>query len=140
MSEETMISEREARLRERAAFYAGSNWQYNYLGVTQERDANVRNIHSDGAARLAAVHRYPLPKVTRPRVVRDPLSPCVDWRVIPICGEPTLMWRTNDEEGRSIWKVYPLDNGGVHHMPTTERVKLWAALLANPTETVDADA
>lgn len=140
MSEKT-VTEREAVMRERAAFERGyCTCPFTFSKGDAVADMEVHDARERSCLSAVIAREYPLPKVTRFRVVPDPLSPCVDWRVIGVCGEPTLMCRTNDEEGRSIWKVYPIDNGGVHHMPTTERVKLWADLLANPTEMVDDDA
>ena len=67
--------------------------------------------------------RYPLPKVERPRVVRDPHYHVCYWRAV---GR-SIQWK-DDHDG---WNSKPTFD------PTPERVALWADLLANHTELVD---
>lgn len=76
-----------------------------------------------------------LPKVTRPRVEKDPV-PGFDqvWR----CVEDRVEWSCPDESG--VW--YPLDSvahGSKHTViaATPARIRLWASLLDNPLETVE---
>jgi hypothetical protein len=80
--------------------------------------------------RRRAEREYPLPRVTRARVVRDTAG--IAWRVVD--GrlefdrgderlEPSQQWATTDWYGT-------LRIGA-------ERIRLWADLLANPTEEVE---
>ena len=126
MSEQKMISEREAVMRERAAFVAGA-----------ERFAceGCKGLAPDYAGKEAA-ERYPLPTVTRPRVVTDPhlRDDSVSWRVF----DGVIQYRENrdamlDSIIDSSWVVGP-----PQFIPTAERVAMWADLLANPTEEVEA--
>jgi len=100
------ISEKDAVLREREAFTTGV---YAVLGSnTVEQEAT---------------RRYPLPKVTRPRVVQDPVNPRREWRCVGgkmQTREDTLAW----------YDVTEVRISAPH-------VALWADLLANPTEEVD---
>lgn len=104
---------RELVLCERAAFLAG---------------INARPSLGDewcGAA-CEAAKRYPLPTVTRPRVVVDPHSGLVRWYV--------------DGQGQIVHEqIGPEFTLMADSWPTPERVALWADLLANPTETVEAN-
>jgi hypothetical protein len=76
-----------------------------------------------------AEQRYPLPKVTRPRVVRDRFGE--KWRVAPESGETHLEWQDRNNDTRWEKKLGNL-------VVTFDRVALWADLLANPTEEVEA--
>jgi hypothetical protein len=108
------VSEREAVLRERRAFIAGRCDGYPDESTTPAR------VLLESAAR-----RYPLPTVERPRVVQDPHSEGLAWRVVDNglqYRRDGLAWRTSDE---SCWTFSPA------------RVALWADLFARPTELVE---
>lgn len=81
---------------------------------------------------LEASARYPLPKATRPRVVRDGDH---FWRVTG----GNLQWRLGQHEWRFVDEYDEIQKYQVL-WPTPKRVALWADLLANPTEECDADA
>lgn len=111
------ISEKDAILREREAFKQGViTWQR-----TTEMDPSWPGITA------AANRAYPLPKVTRPRVVTDRYG---------------VSWKIDDGELRNLcdgeWtgSVRTLDGGIL--APTLDRVKLWADLLERPDEEVEA--
>jgi hypothetical protein len=118
--------EREAVLRERKAFVAGA---------VQHRSGGdcVGEVSCGGCAELAsdfaekAKRRYPLPKVTRPRVVTT-VDGC--WRFA---------------NGRIQWKsaMFPDDrdweDADASWTLTGPRIRLFVDLVANPTETVDAE-
>ena len=69
---------------------------------------------------------FPLPKVTRPRVVNGPAGRHWAWKL-----EDGRFWFRNDN--RSAWELVR-----DAWKPTPELVPLWYDLLANPTEEVDA--
>lgn len=81
-------------------------------------------------AEAEAAKRYPLPMVTRPRVVKDETGPAGTyyWRV----DRGVLQHTTSLDAG--MWE--PLAIGMYITVP---RVHLLAELLANPTETVEAE-
>ena len=110
------VTERQAVLRERAAFIQGSDWRYMH-----SRPKAVPGDITD-LERATAAERYKLPKTTRPRVVKDPEDAGVRWTI---------------RGGRL--RLYDTDHLGAFE-PTRDRVALWADLLANPTEEVDDDA
>lgn len=109
-----MPTERECVERERKA------WACGRLPCTE-----IGTPLSDAWAKVEreAAEMYQYPKVTRPRVEPDPEDSRVTWNYIPDGG---FGWSW-DGSGREP-SVYP----------TPERVRLWASLLANPTEEVEA--
>lgn len=108
------ISEKDAILRERAAFEKGAEWGHHIAPLVGYQDAEAQR-------------RYPLPKVTRPREKKDCAG--VRWRAlgstVQWCLYPDGNW--NDVDTRGCGAMYL----------TVERVILIADLLANPTEEVD---
>lgn len=68
-----------------------------------------------------ADYHFPLPKVTRPRVVVDPHNPRVTWSILGTVARHDGTW-------------------GFEPAPTLERIKMWADLLANPTEEVEEES
>jgi hypothetical protein len=110
------ITEREAVRRERAAY---------------ARAMMIHGGQSWDEAHCAAGRVYPLPKVTRPRVVQDPNKPYRWFRVI---GGEVYAKTTRYSDGE--WT--PL--AGNWSIPATpEMIRLWVDLLANPTEEVEDD-
>lgn len=106
-------TEREKVLAERAAFAHGyrnakNHAPLDFIAESQERAAQF----------------YPLPKVTRPRVVEDSDGAC--WRWTPARG---LEWRTPGLD----WH-----NANASMISETCR-RVVADLLANPTEKVEAE-
>lgn len=118
MTAPKMISEREAVLRERAA----ARFALRYI---TQRDyfvhppTQTESIAGDLEWRIGK--EFPLPKIERPRVVRDP-------------EERMLHWTVRNGECALYEVDYPC-----RFKPTAKRVALWADLLANPTELVDDD-
>jgi hypothetical protein len=97
----------------------------------RERNAFVAGVYHGRACGIANLHTYadstfPLPKIIRPRIVKDP-NIIGEWR----CVDGELQVRYGPMQP---WSA--VDYAGV----TTARVRLWADLLANPTETVDDDS
>lgn len=92
--------------------------------------------HVDG--RTYAAECYPLPKVTRPRVVRDPEHGG---------GGSYYEWSVQHDRVHFRWSFAALDDwkeatGGIANMlltPTPERIAVWAYLLANPTEECEVE-
>lgn len=90
------------------------------------RHGEKRPFDDGSPAHRAAVQCYPLPKVTRPRVVHDGdydykcEAGQLFWR-----GKVTGWWHFDHKEPPT---------------PTVDRVKLWADLLANPNEEVEDDS
>jgi hypothetical protein len=114
MSDVKMVTEKDAVLRERLAFRSGWCCHRAYR-------VGYAPIDPEGEAARA----YPLPKVTRPRVVMDARG--VKWKVM---------------EGR-LHALEPHCDGwaradNTHWLLPPDRVSLWADLFANPTEEVDA--
>ena len=81
----------------------------------------------------AAERAFPLPTVTRPRVVADPECPKhIRWSVSKVTDNVMCEVLEGD-----FWAL-----AGAGHsafFPTKGRVKLWADLYAEPTETVTED-
>jgi hypothetical protein len=73
---------------------------------------------------------YPLPKATRPRVVVDPHFPDVQWR----CSGESML---EEYTARCGWRS--LAAASHELVVTNPRIRLWADLLANPTEEVDGE-
>lgn len=121
MSDHTkMVSERDAVIRERKAFQHGAEHGKEY--------------RTDSFA-SAAKSFYPLPKMTRPRVVRENgIGGEYEWRAVDgviecrnvTGGSALTKWRTNDGTSASFGMFI-----------SARRVRLLADLLANPTEEVD---
>ena len=112
MSAEKKYTERDMVEAERAAFTKG--WMRDVildeaLGFDQKYIAHRANT------------TYPLPKVARPRVV---IMDGTGWR----CIGARLEW----QDQRTPWTA------SGQFMPTPKLVALWADLIANPTEEVDA--
>jgi len=122
--EGTPYSRRDLLVARDAAFGA-VEWVFREMRCVGDR----RIEHVDG--RSYAETTYPLPRVTRPRVVRDDGWPIVDWQSDGL----NLYWRYDG----GLWVRYPQGVIERGPWPTKERVALWADLIANPTETVEAD-
>ena len=114
MSDTKTYTEREVIEMQREAFKYGVSHGQNYPCLTYKE--------CEGASE----RMYPLPKVTRPRVVRDEWD--CEWRSLGGKMEFRLF-------GCREWKA-SVDYGSVDITPS--RVGIWADLLANPTEEVDA--
>ena len=119
MSDEKKYTERDLLLAKREGFMRGAKaaWGNPHAGKW-----NGLSAECDRA--------YPLPKITRPRVVKD---------------EREGYWYACD--GSLRWSVFGDATGGIEAhgsfrtelvLPTPTRVAMWADLLANPTEEVDA--
>lgn len=121
--DEKTVAEREAVLRERAAFIAG---------VKAILDA--QGDHAIGRWRgsdVIAAERYPLPKVTRPRVIEVPMhqygSAMIESRKYRLFNKVFQVWSPRD----CCW-LPTLDQ------PTPERAIAWLDLFNTPNEEVDA--
>lgn len=114
MSDEKQYTERDLVLAKREGFVEG----------------NGSMVFLDPCARAAI--RYPLPKVTRPRVVKDvKLSSRLSFNFRVKKG--VLRW---ESPGQGDWTAFDLWLDDDH--PIIGPV--WADLLANPTEEVEDDA
>lgn len=129
MSEPKMISEREAALRERKAYADG----VRCLFAEPEISAGAGSVANRVVSR--ANERYPLPKVVRPRVLYDSESNIsgAQWSV---SETGHLRFR---ESPKAPWLAYGDFLYTGYAAPLPNRVKLWAELLANPTEEVSDD-
>lgn len=114
------VTEREAVLREREAYRAG---------IAAERAVVCERMRIGKP--MPAAERYPLPKVTRPRVVRERDGE-VEWTLIG--GQ--LHWRWT-REGNAPWMAGP--RGVVMGDVTPAMARAWDDLFTTPTETVDDD-
>jgi hypothetical protein len=111
-------TEREKVLAERAAFEDG------LIRGTAREFAGRGDWMT--ALKRAVAEAFPLPKVTRTRVVQDPREP-YDWSV----REGALHFRW-DQAGFDDWKRASGLYENLLLTPLPERVKLWADLLARP--------
>lgn len=122
MSDEKRYSERELVMAQREAFIRGARY---------ERDNDETTCAATRIPDAANMH-FPLPRVSRPRVVRDEtgMFQC-NWRVVAgalECDTGTG-WQRTDRDDSHDTRMF------VH----AERVRLLADLLAHPTEDVEAD-
>lgn len=139
------MTERDVIQRERAAFAEGVHWTHAYAhqawmfktdNAAYRRDERLAlPLLQLEAVGVEAARRYPLPKVTRPRVVKD--TDGTRWRISE--GRLQFMrgggdWLCMLGESRS-----GSDRYGMGLVPTPERIRLWADLLANPNEEVEQD-
>ena len=115
MSDNQTVTEREAVVRERKAFGLGWRMQRENGGSLREGEGLADRL-------------YPLPSITRPRVVKDPEAKDYEWRFHD--GRMQVRRGKNAFDGGGEW-VCPCN-----WQPTAERVRLWADLLQNPTEEV----
>ena len=118
MSDEKKYTERELILAKREGYMRHCE---KFCARINKEEANV-----------SAVVEYPLPKVTRPRVVKDSVG--MEFRFIADNQPPLVEWRNTLTEEK-LWRVSTVCNGVAVN---AERAKLWADLVANPTEEVDA--
>lgn len=140
-----MVSEVEAVRRERKAYEDGA--------VCWAGEARARSEFRCGTVTLAGIQqdaacKYPLPLVTRPRVVRDTVTypdgstSEYEWcvlsdgqlvrRLVHRGGGPPLAWAPA-AEWRNLSDLHAF-------APTPKRIAMWADLLAHPTETVEDDS
>lgn len=138
-----MISEREAVVRERRAYYDGArDNERNHRASVRCREA--QNL-ADTERRASLL--YPLPKVERPRVENDPHAPQRwVWKVV---GEVPF-W--SKKSGTHVWHGWipdhfrdVTDNARISacdliNIATRERLTLILELMDKPVELVDADA
>jgi len=109
--------------------------------VLAKREAYVmcRSLHGyvDGFARTLyekeAVSKYPLPKVTRPRVVKDPESDTNGFWMVKGGRVQWTCFRNGDGTIDLNWRDARPELVAV----TPARVALWYDLLDNPTEEVE---
>jgi len=118
MTDPKLVTERNAVLRERTAYVRGRHESLTARPMVQ---SEAREYEKEAAS------RYPLPKVTRARVVQDPHDSSMHWRV----GDERYTPLQFSVNGGS-WQY------GLGSMCATDkRVRVWADLLANPTEEVE---
>jgi hypothetical protein len=114
MTKREVLIAREAYTRRSRETYSVEEWERSIRGLVE------------GEAAMT----YPLPKVTRPRVVRDPRG--------------ISSWGVRVPDGLTTPAIHLVTDGGEwcptgwSHVASAERVALWADLLARPTEEVDA--
>lgn len=112
------ITERDAVMRERRAFSRGA------IRWAEDRGMFMAEIQAESE------RTFPLPKVTRPRVVADPHGDG-KWTTETAFGmdnhPPCIAQILRHETVMLPIQAYA----------TAERVALWADLLANPTEEVE---
>lgn len=145
MTDEKMVSEREAVMRERKAWLDGVA-----EGLDKSFDSESEPVrwppryyngkgfdHARASWEEQSRRVYPLPKITRPRVVRDPYATAtttVEWSTEKWHDGLVIVWRA---KWAPEWKlILSTDTPEDGYVITPERVKLWADLLANPTEEV----
>jgi hypothetical protein len=122
MADAKMVSEREAILRERAAVNEALRVLCQRGG---ERFLGALPQDWEGSLTFAA-KLHPLPQVERPRVVPDGQG--LAWRMV--CGLLEFRWEQEPRD-RNWYKA----TENVVEI-THPRIRLWADLLANPTELV----
>lgn len=102
---------------------------------TAKREGYMRRCQETGmtapeASRCLSA-AYPSPKRTTTRVVEDPHSPHIHWRV----DRGLLYVMDAAGPGEPEYQLYP--RRGEDLYTDAKRVALWAELLANPTEEVE---
>jgi hypothetical protein len=113
MTKREVLIAREAYTRRSRETYSVEEWERSIRGLVE------------GEAAMT----YPLPKVTRPRVVMD--GDGAGWRFIPI-SEGVENGRFERSDTRDLWRP-------VSQVPAwPDIIAILADLLANPTEEVDA--
>lgn len=127
MPDEKRYTERDLICAKREAFERGAEMVFRQFAI----HADV--THWRGTTALAA-EAYPLPKITRPRVVMDPHDSMIAYRLVGGNFEYCV--------GSGPWKGMDAidEQWSRENYVSPKRVALWAALLANPTEEVDDDA
>lgn len=106
--------------------------------ILAKREGYVRHCNeacgqwSEHAMQKFAESAYPLPKVTRARVVKDPMDGS-GWAV----KDGMLQWTYDATARMCIIAVFDEPAFWSKYRPTPARIRLWADLLANPTEEVD---
>lgn len=117
----SLVTPREFAFAQRNAFIAGALWFGKMLG-------RQGSLLDESLAIEESAKRYPLPKITRRRRVQDPHSEDYEWTTCTVGTPPRL----------DLVKLYKghWENVG-EALPTAERVKLWAELLAHPMEEVE---
>lgn len=119
MTDEKKYTQRDMVLAQRTAFEEGAHWAW---------DGHWRRDTRPDEYAEAAIQRYPIPKISRPRVMVDRWG--MAWKYEResfwySLGTNPIEWKHNDEDS-------------VVHELTPGRVALWNNLLARPTEEVDA--
>lgn len=93
MSQNRAVSEEEAIRRERAAFKAGSIWQYGWFDEYRRRHTTSANAQSNIEAEAEARRRYPLTKRRRIAIASDSLFAEITdsglIRILPSLGSDT---------------------------------------------------
>lgn len=118
------LTDREARLA-RVAFIRGAQHATRY------------RTYADAEVEATANALYQMPKMTRPRVVRDTRHSAGEWKVdvspyhTKESPDMVLWWRPRPSEDWDVLRT-------VEHLGA-DRVALWADLFARPTEEVDAE-
>lgn len=120
------MTEREMVERERRAVARTAEEMFRIFGLSVDRPTTTPRGW-EGSLTLAN-RLYPLPKVTRPRVVRDTRGSGLEWRSV----DGRLQYRDRDAGGG--WRP----ESEIAISPDPDRVAMWSSLLASPTETVDA--
>jgi hypothetical protein len=137
---ELKVSERDAVMRERAAYVTGViavRRALTFAGFTEASMAEPQAFHSSqqgDSAEETAAKVFPMPKVKRPRVVRDPMPGYTQgWRCVGGQIEYNPYPKLADH-----WQSLMHDDAlNGCRLPTVERIKVWADLLATPDELVD---
>jgi hypothetical protein len=117
-----LVTERDAILRERAAYVRGFHTTVSNCNTRIENQYAPARADSERFAR----ELYPLPRVTRPRVVYDKQQAL--WRCVAGYVEVKLRGE----------KDFSKLAGTILYM-TDERIAILDDLRANPTEEVEAD-
>lgn len=128
MSDDKRYTEREVILRERRAFTDGA-----YCWMHGEARLMGRSVHSSDVLN-DAVHKFPLPKITRPRVVVDSRWSRREFRVVDgqmQTRDPGEQWHCLENPNVNA------RSAGLPIVIDAVRVALWADLIANPTEEIE---
>lgn len=135
MSDRKVLTERDVVVRERAAWAAG------WLSAPANHSCSKDTVEM---ARAHAKQIYPLPRVTRPRVVADPHGSnwTQKWRV----RDGAIEWEKSWDGKGDKWvpltpQAMPRTNGSPENIEqvTNQRIAMWADLLARPTEECEAE-
>lgn len=140
-----MASQKEIVAAKREGFLSGASWRMSVLpnAALFISGFALDAKRYDTAARI----HYPMPQITRLRVIPDP-APTephnLDMFWYNRDGHIHVLYARNIEQARwdaagRRWGVSLTALGGTRVPITPARVEIYNSLIANPTETVDAD-
>lgn len=135
MSDDKKYTLRDMVLAQREAYVRGYHTYRVDDATTEGREGAWETDKRDGLSARIAARKFPLPKLTRPRVVTSDTGR--RFRIVD--GQLQTQTSSNGQSWCCLAngsRVPAAEDTGIKI--TLERIRLWADLLANPTEDVEA--